>query len=152
MYKLITGRVPFRGKNRQAVRDRIIAAPLRFPRAEDREHSATTPAKDMTFRMLRKNAVDRLGSRTYAELKTHPFFDRFNWKRLHRDRHLCDIPNVGSPANGTKKAAESATIPARRRNLKLVDMRDVSADGQRPLLCFSSGSFKKLILAVSTQF
>ncbi|KAH6943529.1 hypothetical protein HPB50_023167 [Hyalomma asiaticum] len=148
MYKLMTGRVPFRGKNRQTVRDRIIAAPLRFPRTEDRYHSATTPAKDMTFRMLRKNAVDRLGSRSYAEFKTHPFFDRFNWKRLHRDRHLCDIPSVGSLAEARKQAGESTTVPAKRRNLKLPDMRDVSADGQRPLLCFSSGSFKKLILAV----
>ncbi|XP_070379164.1 uncharacterized protein [Dermacentor albipictus] len=150
MYKLMMGRVPFRGKNREAVRDRIIAAPLRFPRSEDREHSATTPAKDMTFRMLRKNAIDRLGSRSYAELKTHPFFDRFNWKRLHRERHLCDIPSVGSLVNvmRSKQAVELTSIADKRRKLKLEDMRDVSADGQRPLLCFSSSSFKKLILAV----
>ncbi|XP_070379163.1 microtubule-associated serine/threonine-protein kinase 2-like isoform X6 [Dermacentor albipictus] len=149
MYKLMMGRVPFRGKNREAVRDRIIAAPLRFPRSEDREHSATTPAKDMTFRMLRKNAIDRLGSRSYAELKTHPFFDRFNWKRLHRERHLCDIPSVGSLVNvmRSKQAVELTSIADKRRKLKLEDMRDVSADGQRPLLCFSSSSFKKLILA-----
>ncbi|KAL3192758.1 hypothetical protein MRX96_058809 [Rhipicephalus microplus] len=148
MYKLMTGRVPFRGKNRQVVRDRIITAPLRFPRADERDHSATTPAKDMVFRMLRKNSVDRLGSRTYDELKTHPFFDRFNWKRLHHDGHLCDIPSVGSPGNVSKKSTESATISAKHRKLKLVDMRDLSADGQRPLLCFSSSSFKKLIVAV----
>ncbi|XP_075528202.1 microtubule-associated serine/threonine-protein kinase 2-like isoform X3 [Dermacentor variabilis] len=95
MYKLMTGKVPFRGKTKQMLRERIITAPLKWPRATDTHgHSATTPAKDMTYRMLRKNPAERLGSRIYSDLKTHSFFDGFNWKQLYTKKDLIDIPAI----------------------------------------------------------
>ncbi|KAH7983820.1 hypothetical protein HPB52_014595 [Rhipicephalus sanguineus] len=93
MYKLMTGRVPFRGKSKQLLRERIISSPLKWPRPEDHPNSATTPGKDMTYRMLKKNPVDRLGSKNYSDLKTHPFFDQFNWQMLYK-KELCNIPSI----------------------------------------------------------
>ncbi|KAH9384299.1 hypothetical protein HPB48_026292 [Haemaphysalis longicornis] len=150
MYKLMTGRVPFRGKTAQALRESIVTAPLRWPDRKKQDHSATTAAKDLAFRMLRKNASDRLGSQCYSDLKTHPFFDRFNWKRLHRERHLCDIPCMGEllKAMRSRSVLSHATHGIKRFHLKLSEMADVTADLQRPLLCYSSDTFKKLFVAV----
>ncbi|XP_064457066.1 serine/threonine-protein kinase MRCK beta-like [Ornithodoros turicata] len=102
-YKLMTGRVPFRGKNKQLLRDRIIGAPLKWPRAEEHPHSATSESKDYVFKLLRKNPIERLGSRHYQDLKGHPFFSGFDWKILSSKPFLCDIPAIvevmgGGPA------------------------------------------------------
>ncbi|KAL1439066.1 hypothetical protein MTO96_047526 [Rhipicephalus appendiculatus] len=110
-YKLMTGRVPFRGKSKQLLRERIITSPLKWPRADEHPHSATTPAKDMTYRMLKKNPVERLASRNYSDLKTHPFFDQFNWKMLFLKTELCDIPSIAELMNSDaeKKTARLET-------------------------------------------
>ncbi|KAH9375109.1 hypothetical protein HPB48_010353 [Haemaphysalis longicornis] len=94
MYKLMTGRVPFRGKSKQMLRERIITSPLKWPRPEERPNSANTPAKDFTYRLLKKNPVDRLGSTTYSDLKTHPFFEKFDWKMLYQKKDLCEIASI----------------------------------------------------------
>lgn len=93
-YKLVTGRVPFRGRTKQLLRDRIIGAPLKWPKAEEHPHSATPEAKDMVFKLLRKNPIERLASRHYQDLKVHPFFSGFPWKTLSSSTFLCEIPAI----------------------------------------------------------
>ncbi|XP_050031234.2 probable serine/threonine-protein kinase DDB_G0280717 [Dermacentor andersoni] len=95
MYKMMTGRVPFRGETKEELMDKIINQPLRWPKVEEHPHSATPEAKDMVFKMLKKNPVERLGSTTYAEIKEHPFFAGFNWKRLCSAKDICNIPAIG---------------------------------------------------------
>ncbi|XP_064460315.1 microtubule-associated serine/threonine-protein kinase 3-like isoform X2 [Ornithodoros turicata] len=150
MYKLMTGRVPYRGKTKQLLRERIITAPLKWPRAEEHPHSATTTAKDMTYRMLKKNPIERLGSRSYDDLKTHPFFDRFSWKQLYQKTQLCNIPSIqdlmSADADREGKAGQDTT--SKRKHLQLEDMTDVSSSSQKPLLCFASPSYKKLMVSV----
>ncbi|XP_040355289.1 microtubule-associated serine/threonine-protein kinase 2-like [Ixodes scapularis] len=99
-YKLMTGRVPFRGRTKQLLRDRIIGAPLKWPKTEEHPHSATPEAKDMVFKLLRKNPIERLGSRHYQDLKSHPFFNGFNWKALSTSKFLCEIPAIAEAMGG----------------------------------------------------
>ncbi|KAM7304743.1 microtubule-associated serine/threonine-protein kinase 3-like [Ixodes scapularis] len=153
MYKLMTGRVPFRGKTKQMLRERIITAPLKWPRVEEHKHSATTPAKDMTYRMLKKNPVERLGSVNYNELKTHPFFDRFNWRVLYTNTDLCDIPSIAEILkSNAEKGGKGGDPEDKRRHQRIEEMIDVTNETQKPLLCYSSSSFKKLMTkAVENQ-
>ncbi|XP_077538193.1 uncharacterized protein LOC144150216 [Haemaphysalis longicornis] len=149
MYKLMTGRVPFRGKTKQLLRERIITAPLKWPRAVEHPHSANVPAKDMTYRMLKKNPLERLGSRSYSDLKTHPFFDNFNWKMLYEKRELCDIPSIKDIMNNdADKDLKSGDPEDKRKHLQIEEMTDVTAESQKPLLCYAAPSFKKLMTKV----
>ncbi|EEC09842.1 putative serine/threonine protein kinase [Ixodes scapularis] len=147
MYKLMTGRVPFRGKTKQLLRERIISSPIKWPRADEHKHSATPPAKHMAYRMLKKNPVDRLGSKTYRDLKTHAFFDNFNWKKLYNSTDLCDIPGIAEILSNDAERGDKGGPEAddKRRHQKVEEMTDISSENQKPLLCYSSPSFKKLI-------
>ncbi|XP_077535873.1 microtubule-associated serine/threonine-protein kinase 3-like [Haemaphysalis longicornis] len=152
MYKLMTGRVPFRGKSKQMLRERIITAPLKWPRPDEHPNSANTPAKDITYRMLKKNPVERLGSRTYSDLKTHPFFDHFNWKMLYQKKDLCEIASIKEILNSDAEKDGKAGEPSdKRKHQKIEEMNDVSAESQKPLLCYASSSFKKLMTKVKTS-
>lgn len=151
MYKLMTGRVPFRGKSKQLLRERIITSPLKWPRAEEHPHSATTPAKDMTYRLLKKNPVERLGSRNYSDLKTHPFFDQFDWKMLFVKTELCDIASITELMNSdAEKEGKTGDPEDKRKHQLLEEMTDVNPESQKPLLCYASPSFKKLMLKVKS--
>ncbi|XP_075537909.1 uncharacterized protein LOC142572578 isoform X2 [Dermacentor variabilis] len=152
MYKLMTGRVPFRGKSKQLLRERIITSPLKWPRADEHPHSATTPAKDMTYRLLKKNPVERLGSRNYSDLKTHPFFDKFNWQVLYGKTNLCDIASIAEIMNSdAEKDRKTGDPEDKRKHQQIEEMTDVSAESQKPLLCYASPSFKKLMVKVKSS-
>ncbi|XP_077565133.1 uncharacterized protein LOC144180736 [Haemaphysalis longicornis] len=152
MYKLMTGRVPFRGKSKQMLRERIIKAPLKWPRAGERPHSANTPAKDMTYRMLKKNPVERLGSRCYSDLKTHPFFDEFDWKMLFNSTNLCVIRSIKEIMDADAEKDRKAGDPEDKRKHQLIEeMVDISPESQKPLLCYAAPSFKKLMLEVKAS-
>ncbi|XP_072142315.1 microtubule-associated serine/threonine-protein kinase 3-like [Dermacentor andersoni] len=148
LYKLTTGRVPFRGKTKQALRERIITSPLKFPRTEDHPHSATAPAKDMMYRMLKKNPVERLGSRNYSDLKTHPFFEQFDWQMLYNRTNLCEISSIAEILKADAEKGNEPDPDDQRRHLTIDEMTDIAFDTQRPLLCYASGSFKKLMNTV----
>nr|XP_050035564.2 serine/threonine-protein kinase Sgk2-like [Dermacentor andersoni] len=152
MYKLTTGRVPFRGKSKQLLRERIIASPLKWPRPEDHPNSATTPSKDLAYRMLKKNPMERLGSRNYIDLKTHLFFDQFNWQRLYSKTELCNIPSITEIMNSdAEKDRKTGDPEDKRKHQQIEEMTDVSAESQKPLLCYASSSFKKLMLKVKSS-
>ncbi|XP_029846308.2 microtubule-associated serine/threonine-protein kinase 3-like [Ixodes scapularis] len=116
-YKLMTGRVPFRGKTKKMLRDRIIASPLKWPKVGEHPHSASSQAKDMVYLLLKKNPVERLGSKQYRDLRTHPFFDDFDWTRLHSTGNLCNIPAIyelmqaSPPPDPTTNAAIGENSP-----------------------------------------
>ncbi|KAH9377326.1 uncharacterized protein LOC144146391 [Haemaphysalis longicornis] len=153
-YKLMTGRVPFRGETKEELRDKIINSPLKWPKVEEHPHSATPEAKDMVNKLLQKNPVERLGSATYADIRGHPFYDKFNWKWLATETELCNIPAIAEIMGGGKppKAGEKPhlTVGAtsgtlKRKLLKMEDMSDIAPAIQRPLYTYSSPSFKKMI-------
>lgn len=163
-YKLMTGRVPFRGETKDELKDKIINQPLKWPKVEDHPHSATPEAKDMVFKMLKKNPVERLGSATYADIRGHPFYADFNWKRLSTEKILCNIQAIddimggGKPKEPEKPADKPPDKPdkphltiqatsktLKRKLLKMEEMVDIEASTQRPLYTYSSPSFKKMV-------
>nr|XP_037273038.1 uncharacterized protein LOC119164944 [Rhipicephalus microplus] len=154
MYKMMTGRVPFRGETKQELTDKIINQPLKWPKVEEHPHSATPEAKDMVFKFLKKNPVERLGSTTYAEIRDHPFYAGFNWKKLvFQKGDLCDIPAIGEcmvkkadPGGGKPHLTISATSNTLKRKLvKPEEMVDIDPTSQSSLYTFASPSFKKMI-------
>ncbi|XP_075526577.1 uncharacterized protein LOC142558313 [Dermacentor variabilis] len=152
-YKMMTGRVPFRAEGKDLLKDKIANEPLKWPKVEVHPHSATPEAKDMVFKMLKKNPVERLGSTTYAEIRGHPFFAGFNWKWLATTKQLCDIPAIGEcmirrkeTSKGTERLTVSATANTKKKPLyKVEDMVDVEPATQRALYTYASPSFKKMI-------
>lgn len=68
IYKMTTGRLPFRGSSVKAVTDSILKDDLRWPRAEDSPHSATPEIKEYVYDLLRKNPMGRLGTKIYSDL------------------------------------------------------------------------------------
>lgn len=151
-YKMMTGRVPFRGETKQELTDKIINQPLKWPKVEEHPHSATPEAKDMVFKMLKKNPVERLGSATYAEIRDHPFYAGFNWKRLATTKDLCNIPAIGECMTKKKEGdkPEHFTVSAtsntlKRKLLKVDDMVDIEPSTQKPLYTYASPSFKKMM-------
>ncbi|KAL3187031.1 hypothetical protein MRX96_026124 [Rhipicephalus microplus] len=150
-YKMMTGRVPYRADQKEALKDKIVNEPLKWPKVEVHPHSATPEAKDMVFKFLKKNPVERLGSATYADIRGHPFFAGFNWKWLVTNNHLCDIPAIAdcmvkrTAVSGTHLTI-SATANTKKRNLyKVGDMVDVDPASQEALYTYASPSFKKMI-------
>ncbi|KAH6945537.1 hypothetical protein HPB50_008913 [Hyalomma asiaticum] len=158
-YKLMTGRVPFRGRTKQLLRDRIIGAPLKWPKTEEHPHSATPEAKDMVFKLLRKNPIERLASRHYQDLKNHPFFSGFNWKALSANKYLCEISAIaeamggglGTLTAGEDGAAGATTNTKKRKLQKIEEMIDMEPDLQKPLYTYASASFKKLVLTLKAK-
>ncbi|XP_065296134.1 uncharacterized protein [Dermacentor albipictus] len=152
-YKMMTGRVPFRAEGKENLKDKIANEPLKWPKVEVHPHSATPEAKDMVFKMLKKNPVERLGSTTYAEIRGHPFFAGFNWKWLATTKQPCDIPAIGEcmirrkeTSKGPERLTVSATANTKKKSLyKVEDMVDVDPATQRALYTYASPSFKKMI-------
>ncbi|KAK8784211.1 hypothetical protein V5799_009423 [Amblyomma americanum] len=131
-YKLMTGRVPFRGRTKQLLRDRIIGAPLKWPKTEEHPHSATPEAKDMVFKLLRKNPIERLASRHYQDLKNHPFFSGFNWKALSANKFLCDITAIAEAMGGGLAVSTIDEAPVREGSKKPRSSKPPSR-GESPL-------------------
>lgn len=71
MYKMVTGRMPFRGADGAEVRQRILNDELRWPDNTLHPHSATTEVKEFIYDLLKKNPRSRLGSRMYSDIRDH---------------------------------------------------------------------------------
>ncbi|XP_064458680.1 microtubule-associated serine/threonine-protein kinase 2-like [Ornithodoros turicata] len=153
LYKLMTGRVPFRGDTKEELRDKIINSPLKWPKPEEFPLCNSPEAKDMVFKFLKKNPVERLGSTHYIDIKTHAFFDGFNWKKLSASKEVADIRAIAECMGGTKdkKAIDQhlsvgATSNTKKRKLlKVEEMIDVDGKTQLPIYTYLAPSFKKLV-------
>ncbi|XP_064457181.1 microtubule-associated serine/threonine-protein kinase 3-like isoform X2 [Ornithodoros turicata] len=160
-YKLMTGRVPFRGRSRKLLRDRIIGAPLKWPKMAERP--ASSAAKDMVYLLLKKNPIERLGSKQYRDVKTHAFFDNFSWAKLRTTKELCNVPAIfelmHSPGNDTEGGADEegnnsnmspgATSRTKRRKLlHMKDLADMDRSIHRPLFTYASPTFQRIVKMV----
>lgn len=73
LHKLSTGRIPYRS-HVDSVNFRRIYTLQFFWR--DRKFSASETTQQFTEQLLRKKPSERLGSKGYAEIRQHPFFQR----------------------------------------------------------------------------
>jgi len=75
---MITGRPPFRALTEYLTMNKIqegikaISFPQPFPEL----------AKDLIEKLLTLNPIERIGAKTYDELKSHPFFHGIEWEHL----------------------------------------------------------------------
>lgn len=67
----------------------------------------------MVFKLLRKNPIERLGSRHYQDLKGHPFFGGFNWNSLSASKFICDIPAIAEVMGAAAASGFGDDVPLR---------------------------------------
>nr|AML76785.1 putative LOV domain-containing protein [Mertensia paniculata] len=78
LYEMFYGYTPFRGKTRQKTFANILHKDLKFPRRKSDDISLQ--AKQLIFRLLHRDPMNRLGTREGAnEIKRHSFFRGINW-------------------------------------------------------------------------
>ena len=81
-YELCQGRRPYRGKNRREIRDQIIAKQVYISRKYDEVSDWSNEAIDFINRMIQRKPAQRLGYNGPSEVKSHPWFKDFPWKKL----------------------------------------------------------------------
>jgi len=68
VYEMLVGVTPFYGKNYDEVFNNILDRQLKFPKFLDSD------AQDLIDKLLAYTPENRIGFRSYEELKDHPFF------------------------------------------------------------------------------
>ncbi|OQR80192.1 microtubule-associated serine/threonine-protein kinase 2-like [Tropilaelaps mercedesae] len=76
-YKLLTGKLPFRGKDILQVIQRTTLMFQGNP-----THRLQLKAEDLCLALLNKNPADRAGSRDYADILGHGYFDGVDFEKL----------------------------------------------------------------------
>jgi hypothetical protein len=70
---------PYLGKNRQEIREQILA---RQAKVEDNLYGWSSASIDFVNRLLIRKSEQRLGHNGLYEVKSHPWFKDFNWTAL----------------------------------------------------------------------
>ena len=91
LYEMLTGVPPFYDEDTNEMYRKILSDPLHFPGAE----VVPPAAKDLLTKLLNRNPSERLGAKGASEIKSHPFFDGIDWKKLlQRGYEPAFKPNV----------------------------------------------------------
>jgi serine/threonine protein kinase len=79
LYEMIAGIPPFYSRRRKELFYNIVKKEVKFFK------EFSNPARDLIYKLLRKNYKKRLGfTNGMAEVKNHPFFKDLDWRRLYR--------------------------------------------------------------------
>ncbi|XP_073472251.1 ribosomal protein S6 kinase alpha-1 isoform X2 [Lithobates pipiens] len=80
MFEMLTGSLPFQGKDRKETMTLILKAKLGMPQFLSSE------AQGLLRSLFKRNPTNRLGSGIDGaeELKRHPFFSTIDWNKLYR--------------------------------------------------------------------
>ncbi|XP_042336421.1 ribosomal protein S6 kinase alpha-6 isoform X2 [Sceloporus undulatus] len=92
MFEMLTGTLPFQGKDRNETMNMILKAKLGMPQF-------LSPEAQSLLRMLfKRNPSNRLGAGSdgVEEIKRHPFFSTIDWNKLYRR----EIQPPFKPASG----------------------------------------------------
>nr|XP_012594119.1 ribosomal protein S6 kinase alpha-6 isoform X7 [Microcebus murinus]XP_012594120.1 ribosomal protein S6 kinase alpha-6 isoform X7 [Microcebus murinus] len=78
MFEMLTGTLPFQGKDRNETMNMILKAKLGMPQF-------LSPEAQSLLRMLfKRNPANRLGSEGVEEIKRHLFFANIDWNKLYK--------------------------------------------------------------------
>nr|AML76286.1 putative LOV domain-containing protein [Selaginella lepidophylla] len=90
LYEMLIGWTPFRGKNRQKTFHNVLHKELKFP-----TNAQVSPcAKELIYRLLEKDPLQRLGTSTGAnEIKRHAFFTGIRWPLIRCE----NCPRLDAP-------------------------------------------------------
>uniref|UniRef100_A0A8C3S353 non-specific serine/threonine protein kinase n=1 Tax=Chelydra serpentina TaxID=8475 RepID=A0A8C3S353_CHESE len=80
MFEMLTGSLPFQGKDRKETMTFILKAKLGMPQFLSSE------AQSLLRALFKRNPANRLGSGTDGaeEIKRHPFYSTIDWNKLYR--------------------------------------------------------------------
>ncbi|KAF7688405.1 hypothetical protein HF521_013212 [Silurus meridionalis] len=80
MYEMLTGMLPFQGKDRKDTMTMILKAKLGMP------HFLSPEAQSLLRNLFKRNPGNRLGAGPdgVEEIKRHPFFSTIDWNKLFR--------------------------------------------------------------------
>ncbi|CAG9315385.1 unnamed protein product [Blepharisma stoltei] len=80
-YEFMNGTRPYQGKARKQVREQILAKQIQIKQEEIPE-DWSIEAADFVNRLIQRKPVNRLGLNGPDEVKNHPWFRDFDWKKL----------------------------------------------------------------------
>uniref|UniRef100_A0A7N5KTN2 non-specific serine/threonine protein kinase n=1 Tax=Ailuropoda melanoleuca TaxID=9646 RepID=A0A7N5KTN2_AILME len=78
MFEMLTGTLPFQGKDRNETMNMILKAKLGMPQFLSAE------AQSLLRMLFKRNPANRLGSEGVQEIKRHLFFANVDWNKLYR--------------------------------------------------------------------
>lgn len=81
LYELAMGKRPYEGKNRAEIREEMLKKDICLTE-KDLPPSWSPHLPDLINRLLIKSQKERLGFGGVREIKEHPFFGDFKWRRL----------------------------------------------------------------------
>jgi non-specific serine/threonine protein kinase len=111
LYEMLYGYTPFRGKTRQKTFANILHKDLKFPGSIQ----ASIAAKQLIYRLLHRDAKNRLGSHEGAsEIKRHPFFKGINWALIRGT----GPPELESPIFGGDDEKEEKLVDPEMQDLQ----------------------------------
>ncbi|XP_077616091.1 ribosomal protein S6 kinase alpha-6, partial [Crocuta crocuta] len=90
MFEMLTGTLPFQGKDRNETMNMILKAKLGMPQFLSAE------AQNLLRMLFKRNPANRLGSEGVEEIKRHIFFANVDWNKLYRR----EIQPPFKPASG----------------------------------------------------
>ena len=81
VYEFMTGRRPWRGRNRKEIKDSILGRQVQLKRSDIPE-GWSIEAADFVNKLLQRKPQNRLGFNGALEVKNHAWLADFPWKRL----------------------------------------------------------------------
>uniref|UniRef100_A0A2K6F1I6 non-specific serine/threonine protein kinase n=1 Tax=Propithecus coquereli TaxID=379532 RepID=A0A2K6F1I6_PROCO len=78
MFEMLTGTLPFQGKDRNETMNMILKAKLGMPQFLSGE------AQSLLRMLFKRNPANRLGSEGVEEIKRHLFFANIDWNKLYK--------------------------------------------------------------------
>nr|XP_044996746.1 ribosomal protein S6 kinase alpha-6 isoform X3 [Jaculus jaculus] len=78
MFEMLTGTLPFQGKDRNETMNMILKAKLGMPQFLSAE------AQSLLRMLFKRNPANRLGSEGVEEIKKHLFFANIDWNKLYK--------------------------------------------------------------------
>uniref|UniRef100_A0A8C9NQ25 Ribosomal protein S6 kinase n=1 Tax=Serinus canaria TaxID=9135 RepID=A0A8C9NQ25_SERCA len=92
MFEMLTGTLPFQGKDRKETMTMILKAKLGMPQFLSLE------AQSLLRMLFKRNPANRLGPDGVEEIKRHAFFSKIDWNKLYRrEIHPPFKPATGRP-------------------------------------------------------
>nr|AML79460.1 putative LOV domain-containing protein [Curculigo sp. BC-2016] len=108
LYEMLYGYTPFRGKTRQKTFANILHKDLKFPGSI----SVSLPARQLMYRLLHRDPMNRLGSSEGAnEIRQHPFFRGINWPLVRcMSPPKLDVPICEADMEKEEKCADAELV------------------------------------------
>ena len=106
-YEFLIGKRPYIGKNRKEIKNLILNKEVFIDENNNKDKSWSKECLNFINRCLKRDAANRLGYQYgVTELKTHPWFEKYDWLNLYNKKIIPPFIPKNGP-NYNKKYVES---------------------------------------------